>query len=172
MKIVKTKFKDLVLIQSKNHKDSRGFFREVFSKKILDKKFKFDCISSSKQNVLRGLHYQEKNPQGKLLTVLDGEIFDVAVDLRKKSKTFRKHFSVKIKDKSDFSIYIPPGFAHGFLCLSKKCKIYYKCTNYRSPSSEKTLCYYDPDLKIKWPKRKIILSKKDNIKPNFKKIIK
>lgn len=167
MKIVKTKFKDLVLIQSKNHKDSRGHFREVFIKKILDKKFKFDCMSSSKQNVLRGLHYQKKNPQGKLITVLNGEIFDVAVDFRKKSKTFGKYFSIKINDKSNFSIYIPPGFAHGFMCLSKKCVIYYKCTNYRDMKSEKSILWNDPKLKIKWPKRKVVLSKKDKNAKKF-----
>jgi len=172
MRIIKTKFKDLVLIQSKNHKDSRGYFREVFIKKLLNKNFVFDCMSMSKKNVLRGLHFQIKKPQGKLLTVLDGEIFDVAVDLRANSKTFGKYFSIKMSHKSDFSIYIPPYFAHGFLCLSKKCKIYYKCTNDRIKESEKTLCYYDPHIGIKWPKRLYILSKKDNIEPNFKKLFK
>lgn len=172
MEIKKTKFKDLLIIKSQNHKDKRGFFKEVFKEKILNKKFVFDCMSVSKKNVLRGLHFQENKPQGKLLTVLDGEIFDVAVDLRKDSKTFGKYFSIKMSYKSDFSIYIPPNFAHGFLCLSKNCKIYYKCTNYRDPGSEKTLCFNDPNLKIKWPRRKFILSKKDKISPNFNKIIK
>ena len=88
MKIIKTKFKDLVLMQSKNHEDNRGFFREIFIQKILKKNFVFDCMSQSKRNVLRGLHFQKQNPQGKFITVTEGEIFDVAVDLRTKSKTF------------------------------------------------------------------------------------
>ena len=161
MKIIKTKISELVIIKSKKHRDARGFFREIYQEKVLKKKFVFDCFSTSKKDVLRGLHFQAKNPQGKLISVLHGEIFDVAVDLRPTSKTFGKYFSIKINEKSDFSIYIPPKFAHGFLCLSKYCKIYYKCTNYRNKSSEKSLLWNDNKVGIKWPKRKVILSKKD-----------
>lgn len=167
MQIIKTRFKDLILIKNKNFYDSRGFFREVFKKKIIKKNFVFDCMSTSKKNVLRGLHYQEKFPQGKLLTVLSGKIFDVAVDLRKKSKTFGKYFSITIDAKSGISIFIPPNFAHGFLCLSDECNIYYKCTNYRHAKSEKTILFNDKKLKIIWPKRKYILSKKDQVGLNF-----
>ena len=163
MKIIKTKFKDLVIIKTKTHFDNRGYFREAFKNKLLSKKFIFDCFSFSKRNVLRGLHFQKKRPQGKLLTVIDGEIFDVAVDLRKNSKTFGKCFSIKLNNKSNLSIYIPPNFAHGFLCLSKTCKIYYKCTNYRDSTSECTIKFNDPYLKIRWPKKKFILSKKDDL---------
>ena len=172
MKIIKTKFKDLAIIETKNHFDNRGFFKEVFKNKLLNKKFIFDCMSVSKRNVLRGLHFQKKKPQGKLLTVIDGEIFDVAVDLRKNSKTYGKYFSIKLNYKSNLSIYIPPNFAHGFLCLSKTCKVYYKCTNYRNTTSECTLKFNDPNLKIKWPKRKFILSKKDSSGLPFSEIFK
>ena len=161
MKVTKTKFKNLVLIKTKIHHDNRGFFKENFKYNTLKKKFVFDCVSMSKKNVLRGLHLQTKNPQGKLISVLTGEIFDVALDLRKNSKTFGKYFSIKINEKSDFSIYIPPHFAHGFLCLSKECKILYKCTNYRSQKHEKTILWNDSDLNIKWPKANYVVSQKD-----------
>ena len=172
MQIIKTHFKDLILIKNKNFYDSRGFFREVFKKKIIKNNFVFDCMSTSKKNVLRGLHYQEKFPQGKLLTVLSGKIFDVAVDLRKKSKTFGKYFSITIDANSGISIFIPPNFAHGFLCLSDECNIYYKCTNYRHEKSEKTILFKDKKLGIKWPKRKYILSKKDQLGLNFNDLTK
>ena len=162
MNIIKTKIKDLVILKSKVHTDQRGFFREMHQEKVLKKKLIFDCFSFSKKNVLRGLHFQTKKPQGKLISVLHGEIFDVAVDLRPRSKTFGKYFSIKINENSDFSLYIPPHFAHGFLCLSKNCKVYYKCTNYRNKSSEKSLLWNDSKVGIKWPKKKVILSQKDS----------
>ena len=114
-----------------------------------------------KKNTIRGLHFQKTNPQGKLITVVEGEIIDVAVDLRKKSKTFGHHVAIKIKHDSNFSIYIPEGFAHGFVCLSKKCTLYYRCTNYRHKQSESTLRWNDPALKINWLVKNPILSKKD-----------
>ena len=117
---------------------------------------------TQKKNVLRGLHFQKKNPQAKLLTVVQGRIFDVCVDLRKKSKTYGKYFSIELSQKSEFSILIPRGFAHGFQCLSKECVVYYKCSNYRDKNSEATLAWNDPTLKIKWPSKKPILSNKDN----------
>ena len=118
-------------------------------------------MSISKKNVLRGLHFQKKNSQAKLLTVLQGKILDVSVDLRKKSKTYGKYFSIELSQNSNLSIFIPANFAHGFLCLSKKCAVYYKCTNYRNKNSETTLAWNDPELKIKWPCKKPILSRKD-----------
>jgi len=162
MKKIKTKIKDLKLIKTKIFKDKRGLFKEVYQKKI-DKKnnFIFDCMSISKKNVLRGLHFQKKNSQAKLLTVLQGKILDVSVDLRKKSKTYGKYFSIELSQNSNLSIFIPANFAHGFLCLSKKCAVYYKCTNYRNKNSETTLAWNDPELKIKWPCKKPILSRKD-----------
>ena len=162
MKFKSTKFKDLKLIFSKVHKDKRGFFREVFKKKFLSKKkFVFTCVSSSKKNVLRGLHLQTKFSQGKYLSVLKGEIFDVAVDLRKKSKTFGKYFSIKLSDQNGLSLYIPEGFAHGFVGLKKENIISYHCTNYRSKTNEIGILWDDKDLKIKWPVKNPIISQKD-----------
>ena len=128
----------------------------------------------SKKNVLRGLHIQTKNAQAKIITVTHGKIFDVAVDLRKNSKTFGKYYSIIISDKSDFSFYIPEGFAHGFLCLSTKCTINYKCSEYRNSKSEATLDWQDKNLRIKWPIKKPIISQKDKnglSLENIKKLI-
>tara|TARA_E500000178_G_scaffold292289_1_gene296534 strand:+ start:5634 stop:6158 length:525 start_codon:yes stop_codon:yes gene_type:complete len=161
MRLIKTKLNGVVLIQTKVHSDNRGFFKEVYKNKIFDQKFKFDCMSRSKKNVLRGLHIQTKNPQGKFITVVKGQIFDVAVDLRRRSKSFGKYFSIKMSESSNFSIYIPPGFAHGFLCLSKDCIVYYKCTDYRDKNSETTIKWNDKDININWPISKPLLSKKD-----------
>tara|TARA_B110001452_G_scaffold129009_1_gene107214 strand:+ start:2900 stop:3412 length:513 start_codon:yes stop_codon:yes gene_type:complete len=161
MKLIKTKFKDLLIVKTKIFKDSRGFFKEVEKNKILRKKFIFDCFSFSKKNTLRGLHLQRKKSQAKIITVVQGEIIDVVVDLRKKSKTYGKHFSIRMSQNSDFSLYIPEGFAHGFACLSNFCTVYYKCTNYRDKESEVTIKWNDKDLKIDWPIKKPILSKKD-----------
>ena len=173
MKIKSTKFRDLKIIYSEIHKDTRGFFREVFKKKkFSNKKFVFTCISSSKKNVLRGMHLQTSFSQGKYLTVLKGEIFDVAIDLRKKSKTFGKHFKIKISDSNGTSIYIPPGFAHGFLGLKKENIISYHCTNYRSKKNEIGLLWNDKDLNIKWPISKPITSLKDKKNISFKDYMK
>ena len=163
MKLIKTKIKNLLIIKTDIYKDHRGFFKEVEKFKILKKKFIFDCLSFSKKNTLRGLHLQTKKPQAKIITVAQGEILDVVVDLRKKSKTYGKHFSIKMSHDSDYSLFIPEGFAHGFICLSKTCLVYYKCTNYRDQKSEITLKWNDKDKKIKWPIKNPILSKKDRL---------
>lgn len=161
MKLIKTKIKDLVLIKSTVFNDKRGFLKETFRKSILNKNFPFDIMSYSKKNVLRGLHYQSKDSQAKIITVTSGKIMDVAVDLRKNSKTFGKYFSIIINYTDNFSFYIPENFAHGFLCLSESCTINYKCSKYRNPQYEKTLSWNDPDVNIKWPIKKPILSKRD-----------
>ena len=118
-------------------------------------------MSFSKKNIIRGLHLQIKNPQGKFLTVIKGKIFDVVVDLRKKSKTYGKHFSKILSAKNSLSIYIPPGFAHGFCALDKENFVVYSCTQYRNARSEIGIRYNDRDLNIKWPIKKPILSTKD-----------
>jgi dTDP-4-dehydrorhamnose 3,5-epimerase len=162
MIIINTKIKNgPKLLKSNVYKDRRGFLRETFSKKILKKNFPFDIMSYSKKNVVRGLHIQLKNPQAKLITVTNGKIFDVAVDLRKKSKTFGKYVSQIISHKDNFSFYIPEGFAHGFVCLSNECTVNYKCTTYREAKSEKTLNWKDQNVSIKWPIKNPILSEKD-----------
>ena len=170
MKIIKTKIKGLLILKTNIYEDKRGFFKEVFREKILNKKFIFDCLSHSKKNILRGLHMQLKKPQAKLITVVHGKILDVVVDLRKNSKTFGKTFKIEMSENSNFSLFIPGGFAHGFLCRSKKCIIYYRCSNYRNKNSEKTLQWNDKKLKIKWPIKKPILSPKDKIGLTFDEI--
>ena len=124
-------------------------------------------LLSQKKNVLRGLHIQLKNSQGKYVSVLKGRIFDVAVDLRKNSKTYGKYFSCILSEINAKSIYIPPGFAHGFCTLDKENYIIYSCTKYRSANSEVGIKYSDKDLKINWPVKKPIISKKDNSNYSF-----
>ena len=169
MKIISTKFKGLKIIKSKTFHDSRGFFREIYKKNNIKKNnLVFGCMSSSKKNVLRGLHLQTKFTQGKYITVVKGKILDVAVDLRKKSKTFSKHFKIVLSDKVNKSLFVPPGFAHGFLSLKKESIIYYLCSNYRSPKNEVGLLWNDKDLKIKWPTKKPVVSIKDKKNITFK----
>ena len=161
MKFKKTKFKDLLVIEKDTFHDSRGYFRELFLNKHFNKMFSFDVMSLSKKNVVRGLHLQTNNPQGKYVTVLRGKIFDVALDCRKKSKTFGKYFSIILSEKNNTSLYIPEGFAHGFCSLSNNTILHYKCTNYRDEKSEIGILWNDKDLKIKWPIKSPIISKKD-----------
>ena len=127
MRIIKTKFKDLLIYEKDTYKDKRGYFRELFIQKHFNENFPFDVMSYSKKNVLRGLHLQLKNPQSKLITVLKGKIFDVCLDCRKRSKTFGKYFSITLSDKENKSLLIPKGFAHGFCTLSDNVVLHYKC---------------------------------------------
>ena len=163
MKLLKTSINGPLLIKSTIFIDRRGYLKETFRNNLFKNiNFPFDVMSFSKKKVLRGLHLQTKNSQAKIITVTHGKIYDVAVDLRKKSKTFGKHVAIVISDKSEFSFYIPKGFAHGFMCLSDKCTVNYKCSNYRDAKSEKTLKWNDKKINIKWPFKKPILSNKDN----------
>ena len=162
MKLIKTKIVGPMILKSKIYIDRRGYFKEVYRKNIVKNlDFPFDIMSFSKKNALRGLHTQTVSPQAKIITVTHGKILDVAVDLRKNSKTFGKCVQVVISDKDDFSFYIPKNFAHGFLCLSKECTVNYKCSEYRNEKSETTINWSDKDINIKWPIKKPILSKKD-----------
>ena len=162
MKLIKTKIDGPMILKSKIYIDRRGYFKEVYRKNILKNlDFPFDIMSFSKKNALRGLHTQTISPQAKIITVTHGKILDVAVDLRKNSKTFGKCVQIIISDKDDFSFYIPKNFAHGFLCLSKECTVNYKCSEYRNEKSETTINWSDKDINIKWPIKKPILSKKD-----------
>tara|TARA_Y100000816_G_C26090044_1_gene575903 strand:+ start:1509 stop:2030 length:522 start_codon:yes stop_codon:yes gene_type:complete len=172
MKIINTKIKNLVLLKTNIYKDKRGFFKEVEKHKVLKKKFVFDCFSFSKKNTLRGLHLQLNKSQAKIISVVQGKILDVVVDLRKKSKTYGKYFAIEISQNSDFSLFIPENFAHGFLCLSRNCGVYYKCSNYRDKKSETTIKWDDKFLNIKWPIKDPILSKKDKAGLSFDQFIK
>ena len=167
--IVKTKFKDLLVVINKNHKDKRGYFKELLSEKKINKNFPFTVMSYSKKNILRGLHIQKKNPQGKYISVIKGKVFDVSLDLRKKSKTFGKVFTIILSEKNNKSLFIPAGFAHGFCSLDKENYIVYNCTKYRNQKSEIGINYNDEDLNIKWPIKRPIVSLKDNKNISFKK---
>ena len=172
--MIKTKFKDLFIIQNKSFNDKRGYFKELIRENNINKRFPFLVMSFSKKNVIRGLHLQSKKSQGKFVSVLKGKIFDVAVDLRKKSKTFGKYYCCTLSERNSKSIFIPPGFAHGFQALAKENYVTYSCTKYRHSKSEIAIRFNDEDLSIKWPSRKIIISQKDQkaISFNeFKKII-
>jgi len=170
--IYQTKFKDLIIIKKKLFKDKRGYFQELLKEKEIKCKFPFIAMSFSHKNVIRGLHIQNKNSQGKYISVIKGKIFDVVVDLRKKSKTFGKSFSIMLSEKNLKSLYIPAGFAHGFCALEKENFIVYSCSEYRNAKSESGIKYDDKDLKIKWPVKKPIISKKDKNNLSFKQFIK
>ena len=173
MKIYSSKFKGLKVFQGQTHLDKRGAFREIFLKKEI-KGFQsiFWCMSKSKKNVLRGMHIQTKNPQEKVISVIKGEIFDVVIDCRKNSKTFGKYFKIILSENNCKSLLIPAGFAHGFLALKKENIIFYGNSKYRSAKSEFTIKWNDTKLKIKWPKGKKIISKKDKLGKSFKEFLK
>jgi len=168
MKNFKTNFKGVELFNSKNIYDDRGYFRELFLKKKIKNNLIFTIVSKSKKNVLRGLHMQSKKQQGKYVSVVKGKILDVCVDCRKNSKTFGKNYQVILSEKNAKSVYIPPGFIHGFLGLEKENIVVYGCTNYRNKNSEIGVMWNDADLKIKWPIKRPIISVKDKNNISFK----
>ena len=161
MKVTKTSFKDLIIIKNKSYIDKRGYFKELLREKEIRKKFPFLVMSYSKKNVIRGLHLQQRKSQGKFVTVIKGKIYDVVIDLRKKSKTFGKKYSIILSENNCNSIYVPEGFAHGFCALDKDNYVVYSCTNYRDKQSEIGIKFDDKKLNINWPTKSPILSKKD-----------
>ena len=161
MNIKKTRFKDLLIVKQKNNIDKRGTLREIFNNKILKKKFVFEYCTTSKKNVLRGFHFQTKFKQSKYVNVVKGKILDVVVDLRKNSKTFGKSFKIVLSKKNALGLYIPSGFAHAYYSYEKENIIYYKLDNYYAPKFESGILFNDYDLKVKWPRKKMIVSKKD-----------
>ena len=170
MKIINTRFHGLKKIKGINYSDKRGYFREIFKNNFFkNKKLIFCCISKSKKNVIRGFHLQKKFQQDKLVSVIKGKIFDVAVDLRKKSKTYGKHYSISLSEKNSTSLFIPAGFAHGFCGLENDNFVFYGLTNYRSKKDEVGILWNDKTLKIKWPTTKPILSKQDKNNITFEK---
>ncbi len=156
MKIITTEIPDIFIIEPQVFGDERGFFYESYNKKAFEDKagitadFVQDNHSRSTQNVLRGLHYQIQQPQGKLVRVVVGSILDVAVDIRKSSPTFGQWVSCLLTSESKQQLWIPPGFAHGFLVVSEVAEVLYKTTDYYAPQHERTLLWNDPDLAIDW----------------------
>ena len=170
MKIINTKFYGLKIIKGVKHYDNRGYFRETYKNNFFkNKKLIFWCMSKSKKNVVRGLHLQKKNQQSKFISVIKGKIFDVALDLRKKSKTYGKQYSIILSDKNSTSIFIPTGFAHGFCGLESDNLVFYGCSNYRSKKDEIGILWNDKALKIKWPIKRPIISTKDKNNITFEK---
>ena len=157
MKVIRTDIPEVLILEPKVFSDDRGFFLESYNKRVfreatgLDVEFVQDNHSRSKRGVLRGLHYQVRQPQGKLVRVFAGEIFDVAVDIRRNSSTFGKFVAFTLEAASKRMAWIPPGFAHGFLVTSDQAEVVYKTTDYYSPEHERTLLWNDPTLGIRWP---------------------
>lgn len=165
---------EIILIEPKVFVDERGFFMEIYKRSDfvnhgIKEYFVQDNYSRSSKNVLRGLHYQ-KNPkaQGKLVKCISGRIFDVAVDIRKNSSTYGKWVSADLSSENNCMLYIPQGFAHGFVVLSDYAEILYKCTEEYSVENDRGIIWNDPDIKIKWPIENPILSEKDQKNPLLK----
>ncbi len=173
MKVLKTKLDDCVIIEPKIFSDARGFFLETYRDSYysdlagISIPFVQDNHSRSSKGVLRGLHFQKKKPQGKLVRVVSGKVFDVAVDIRKDSKTYGKWDSVILSGDNKKQFWVPPGFAHGFLVLSDFADFEYKCTDYYNPEDEHSILWNDPSLAISWPNKDPIISNKDAAAPAF-----
>jgi dTDP-4-dehydrorhamnose 3,5-epimerase len=184
MKVTPTKLQEVLVIEPDAFGDARGFFLETFSQKRYEQalaqygagqagiklKFVQDNVSFSAKNILRGLHFQYPNPQGKLVQVLSGEVFDVAVDIRLGSPTFGQWVGETLSAANHKQIYVPPGFAHGFCVLSDTALFSYKCTDYYNPSTEGGIMYNDPDIGIVWPVTEPTISKKDAGCPRLRDI--
>ncbi|GKV95167.1 dTDP-4-dehydrorhamnose 3,5-epimerase [Pectobacterium aroidearum] len=169
MQIIDTDVHGAKIIQPKVFGDARGFFLETFEKKRyremldIDLDFVQDNHSRSSKGVLRGLHFQKTNPQGKLVRVVRGEVFDVAVDIRQDSPTYGKWYGVLLSEENKTQFWLPPGLAHGFVVLSDTADFEYKCTDYYDPSDEGCLLWNDPELGIEWPISTPLLSEKDKL---------
>ncbi|MWP48887.1 MULTISPECIES: dTDP-4-dehydrorhamnose 3,5-epimerase [unclassified Gilliamella] len=169
MEVISTNIADVKIIKPKVFGDERGFFLETFEQKRyqemlgIELNFVQDNHSRSQKDVLRGLHFQKENPQGKLVRVVRGEVFDVVVDIRKDSPTYGKWVGVTLTEENKTQLWIPPGLAHGFAVLSDIADFEYKCTNYYDPKSEGCLLWNDPTVNISWPISNPLLSAKDKL---------
>lgn len=172
---IPTEIEGVYIIEPKVFGDDRGYFMETYSEKDfrdagLNYVFVQDNQSKSRKGVLRGLHYQKTHPQAKLVRVVKGKVFDVAVDLRKSSKTYGKWVGVILSEENKRQFMIPKGFAHGFLVLSEEAEFIYKCDDFYHPEDEGGILWNDKDIAIKWPEvdEEILLSEKDKVHPSFR----
>ncbi len=175
MNVIETELPGVRIFEPKVFGDHRGFFVETFNAKRyadrgLDSAFVQDNLSFSKYGTLRGLHYQNPHPQGKLVSVLQGEVFDVAVDIRRGSATFGKWVGVTLSAENKRQFYVPPGYAHGFCVTSETALFSYKCTDFYAPEADGGVLWNDPDLGIAWPVAEPTLSPKDAVAPRLKDI--
>lgn len=167
MKATPATLPDALILEPEVHEDSRGFFLESYNQRVMARlgivtPFVQDNHSCSSSRVLRGLHYQIRQPQGKLIRVIAGEIFDVAVDIRRHSPTFGQWFGLTLSARNKLLLYLPPGYAHGFLVVSERAEVLYKTTDFWAPQHERCIIWNDPDLGIEWPlSTPPILSQKD-----------
>jgi dTDP-4-dehydrorhamnose 3,5-epimerase len=173
MNVIETPLPGVVIVEPKVFGDARGFFMETYNAERyraagIDATFVQDNHSRSRRGVLRGLHYQLEQTQGKLVWVEQGEVYDVAVDVRRGSPTFGQAFGCVLSEENHRQLYIPAGYAHGFVVLSESCDFVYKCTDYYHPASECSVAWDDPDLAIAWPLRDVQLSAKDAAAPRLK----
>ncbi len=173
MNVIQTKLKDCVIIEPKVFGDHRGFFLETFQADRyrdmagISLSFVQDNHSRSAKGVLRGLHFQKTKPQGKLVRVVSGEVYDVAVDIRPDSPSFGQWEGVILSEENKRQLWVPPGFAHGFVVISDTADFEYKCTDYYDPSDEGSLIWNDPAMAITWPLKNPTLSDKDSKAPTF-----
>jgi len=175
-KFIATEIEGVIIVETKEYGDNRGYFMETYSREHfysggIKVDFVQDNQSKSQKGVLRGLHFQSKNVQGKLVRVIKGEVYDVAVDLRKDSKTYGKWIGLFLNTENKRQLYIPTGFAHGFLVTSDEAEFVYKCTDYYNATADGGILWNDPDIGINWPLEdvdKVLLSKKDSNHPLLK----
>jgi dTDP-4-dehydrorhamnose 3,5-epimerase len=170
MRTIATPIPDLLIFEPEVFEDHRGEFLEIWREDAyaaagVSGRFVQDNVSVSRRGVLRGLHFQEPRPQGKLISVLVGAVFDVAVDLRAASPTFRQCFSLEVSDANRLQLYVPEGFAHGFQVISERAIVQYKCTASYEPSGQRSIRWNDPELGIHWPLENPILSDQDRCAP-------
>ena len=180
MKIVNTNLPGVLIIETAKYDDNRGFFTETYHQENYESygipgfnlNFVQDNHSFSVKNVLRGLHFQLKRPQGKLVSVINGHVFDVAVDVNPSSKTFKQWFGIDLTSDNGKQLWIPPGYAHGFCVISESANFVYKCTEFFDPELDIGLNWNDPELNINWPIKNPILSEKDRSLPLLEEVTK
>ncbi|HXV37531.1 MAG TPA: dTDP-4-dehydrorhamnose 3,5-epimerase [Myxococcota bacterium] len=174
-RFVETPIPGVLIVEPGVHRDGRGFFLETYREETyrgagIRDRFVQDNLSSSVRNTLRGLHGQSPHAQAKLLQVVAGEIFDVAVDARRGSPRFGEHFATRLSDRELHQIYLPAGVLHGFLVLSERAQVAYKCSDYYDPAAEFSVAWNDPELAIAWPTDAPILSEKDRAAPRLREV--